>query len=160
MKRFFKTLTISIAFFAIANVQNLKAESYVYFFWDCRTLWSDIPVDVNGEYAFSLIPEGRLYGTKSYTTTIYNKTARKVIFPTEGRYVFSSTIETNAAGIFHSDIILNLEEGETYYVLLDHKITHSFYLQELNKKQGEKLLKKYQKKSDKRTINPDFIYEK
>ena len=156
MKRFLDTFMISVIFFAMVSSQNMKSESHVYFFWDHKMGWEQIPIEINGEYSFSIIPE---LSNETAGIKIYNKAVRKVTFPTEGRYVVSIT-NTWFSKPYHAEIILNLEDGETYYVVLDCTITNPFFFKELNKKDGEKLFQKASKNSKKYTFNPDYTYEK
>ena len=61
-------------------------------------------------------------------------------------------------GTYHAELNLNLEDGETYYVVVNASMKKTFYIENLEEKAGLKLLKKAQK-SKKYTINEDFVYE-
>lgn len=52
---------------------------------------------------------------------------------------------------------LNLEDGETYYVIVNASLKRNFYIENLDEKDGAKLLKKALK-DDKYTKNEDFVY--
>lgn len=116
---------------------------------------SEYTVKVNGEDAFKLIPEIH----KAYNnppSTIYKKVMRKVTFKNSNSYVVSldSPLQNR---VYHAELNLNLEDGETYYVLVNANLKKSFFIENLSEKDGQKLLKKALK-DDKYTINEDFVY--
>lgn len=137
------------------GIYNAKAQSTVYFFVDFRFWNSEYVFMVNGNNAFKLIPEGKLVN-KASDVVLYNMVARKVTFTNAGSYVIAVDCPS-ARGNLHAELNLNLEDGETYYVLLNSSMKRNFYMENLEEKAGLKLLKKAQK-SDKYTINEDFTY--
>lgn len=139
----------------VAAAQVAKAESTVYFFVDFRFWNSEYKFMVNGKEAFSLVPEGKPV-TASSGTMMYNMVMRKVIFKNPDSYVVSVDCPS-ARGTYHAETNLNLEDGETYYVIVNASMKRNFYMETVDEKDGQKLLKKAQN-SKKYTINEDFIY--
>lgn len=144
------------ALFTIFGMQKTDAQSDVYIFWDCKTLWESISIEVNGtDGAITLNPEVR---KTAYGLNFYKKAARKVTFPEAGRYNFSVTVETGVA-IYHAEIVLNLEDDETHYVLLNSKLGNIFYFAEMSEKKGKKFLEKARKDKN-YSFNKDYTYVK
>jgi len=155
-KSFVKKMTLAFLLVFIAVSQNVKAESTVYFFYDILMTNSEYVVTVNGKNAFTLTPEvHKEY--KSIGQTVYKKVMRKVIFKKSDSYVVAldSPLQNR---VYHAELNLNLEDGETYYVIINASMKHSFFIENLSEKDGEKLLKKAQK-DKKYTINEDFVYK-
>lgn len=138
-------------FFAFAMSSTVKAESTVYFIWDHVMGWDELPFYVNGEYAFSIVPDLK----SSSPIPLYTKAIRKVVFKKTGRYVVSFEREWFQKP-YHAETILNLEDGETYFVVMDAKI-NGLSFGEVSQKQGDKFLKKAGKKY---VLNDDFFYDK
>lgn len=139
----------------VAGVHDLKAQSTVYFFVDFKFWNSEYVFKVNGNEAFKLIPEGKPI-SKYVETVLYNMVARKVTFSKAGNYVVAVDCPS-AKGDYHAETNLNLEDGETYYVLINSNMKKTMYMEVVSEKDGLKLLKKAQK-SDKYTFNEDFTY--
>lgn len=138
--------------------QSVKAQSTVYFFIDFRFWNAEYVFKVNGEEGFSLIPEkkGRYFEDFGY---LHNMCARKVIFQHPDSYIVSVDCpKPNNGGTYQADVNLNLEDGETYYVLCNSTMKRNFYMEVVPEKEGLKYLKKAQT-SDKYTFNEDFVYE-
>ena len=154
MKNLFVKRATLLVIFACAFFAQALAESTVYFFVDFQFWRSEYVVKVNGQEGFKLIPEisKDVYGTK-----LYSMVARKVVFNEEDTYVHSCDCETNH-GTMTAEVNLNLEDGQTYYVVFNAGMKNPFFAELLNEKEGLKLLKKAQK-NKKYTINEDFIYE-
>ena len=144
------------ALFTIFGMQKTDAQSDVYIFWDCKAQLGPIPIEVNGAQAIILNPE---LSKSVYGYNVYKKAARKVTFPEAGRYNLSSTVEMPGIAIFHAEMVLNLEDGETYYVLLNSKTGNLFYFTEMSEKDGQKFLEKARKDKN-YTFNEDFTYIK
>lgn len=159
-----KTIILTVLMLAIGS-QNLKAQSTVYFFVDFRSINTEdndeYVFTINGSDAFKLIPKGKLVDPiitkETGFTTEYSMVARKVIFKNPGSYVIGSGYTLKKKN-FHAEVNLNLEDGETYYVIMNSNIKRNFYMELLDEKAGLKLLKKAQK-SKKYTFNEDFIYD-
>lgn len=130
--------TILIVF----GCQLAKAQSTIYFFVDFRFWNSEYNFTVNGKDAFKLIPEGKPIVEGG--TVLYNMVARKVIFNNTGSYVVATDCPS-PKGNLHGEINLNLEDNETYFVIINSTMKKSFYMEQLNEKAGLKLLKKAQK---------------
>ncbi len=136
------------------SVTKSMATCTVYFFVDFRFWRSEYVVKVNGVDGFKLVPEvSKVIGE----TPMYKMVARKVIFNKEDTYVISCDCATNH-GTMTAELNLNLEDGETYYVLFNAGMKNPFYAELLSEKDGMKYLKKAQK-SKHYTINEDFVYE-
>lgn len=156
MKRLSKVFLL--AALLISTFTNIaKAQSTVYFFVDFRFWNSEYVFSVNGKPAFTLTGEGKPL-SKGSDVMMYNMMARKVTFKKSGSYVVSIDCPS-ARGTYHAELNLNLEDGETYYVLINSNMKKNFYAENLDEKAGQKLLKKAQS-SKKYTFNEDFVYEK
>jgi hypothetical protein len=154
MKTLKNLFVLSMLLFVV-GVYDLKAQSTVYFFVDFRFWNSEYVFNVNGNEAFKLIPEGKPI-SKSVPTIMYNMVARKVTFSKAGSYVVAVDCPS-AKGTYHAETNLNLEDGETYYVVINSNMKKAVYMEVVSEKDGLKLLKKAQK-SDKYTFNEDFTY--
>lgn len=147
-----KILTVFLLLFVL-GLQKAKAESVVYFFFDCRFWIKEYPFTINGEQAFSLLPNGK--PVVEGGAVLYDMVMRKVIFKHSGSYVVST-------GYMYKDVSrdvslnLNVEDNETYYVLINSSLKKPFYMELIDEKKGLNLLKKAKKKY---TINKDFIYD-
>lgn len=141
----------------VVGAQSAKAQSTVYFFIDFRFWNSEYVFKVNGEEGFSLTPEkkGRYFEDFGY---LHNMCARKIIFQHPDSYIVSVDSPKPNGVTQHADVNLNLEDGETYYVLVNSTMKRNFYMELIPEKEGLKYLKKAQT-SDKYTFNEDFIYE-
>jgi len=155
MKRYFQKLFLIAAMLLSVAGYNVKAQSTVYFFVDFRFWNSEYVFKANGNEAFKLIPEGNPV-VKGSDAVLYNMVARKVTFTNSGSYVISVNCPT-AKGDMQAELNLNLEDGETYYVLLNSTMKRALYMESIEEKEGLKLLKKAQK-SKKYTFNEDFTY--
>ena len=152
---FIKRICTTLLFIFLFGQSYINAESTVYFFID-YTFWiSEYPFTVDGENAFSLIPEGKPVVKDGPLS--YNKVMRKVIFEHPGTYVISTGYQYNGVS---RDVTLNLnvENDETYYVWINASLKKPFYIEQLDEKKGLKLLNKATK-DKKYTINEDFIYK-
>lgn len=156
MKTFIKKAALIFVLMFIAAAQNVKAESTVYFFIDFKFWNSEYPIMLNGKKAFTLVPEGKI-ANKIAGTKIYNKVMRKVVFKNSDSYVVSVDCPS-ARGTYHAEMNLNLEDGETYYVIVNASLKRTFYIESLDEKDGAKLLKKALK-DDKYTKNEDLVYD-
>ncbi len=149
---FSKRLALLALLVTLCTVKSM-AESTVYFFVDFRFWRSEYVVKVNGKKGFELLPEvNKVIGE----TPMYNMVARKVVFKKDDTYVISCDCDTNH-GTMTAELNLNLEDGETYYVVFNAGMKNPFYAELLTEKAGLKLLKKAQK-SKKYTINKDLVY--
>ncbi len=157
MKTIFKKVAFVFVLMFMAAAQTAKAESTVYFFVDFRFWNSEYIFTLNGEKAFSLVPEGKAVSSAPSAPIMYNMVMRKVIFKNPDSYVVGVDC-SSARGTYHAELNLNLEDGETYYVVVNASMKKTFYIENLEEKAGLKLLKKAQK-SKKYTINEDFVYE-
>ena len=155
MKKFFQTLFLVAVMLLSVGVNSAKAQSTVYFFVDFRFWNSEYDFKANGNDAFKLIPEGKLIN-KASDVMMYNMVARKITFTNPGSYVITVDCPTAKADL-HAELNLNLEDGETYYVLVNSTMKRALYMENVDEKEGLKLLKKAQK-SDKYTFNEDFTY--
>lgn len=156
MKSIFRKLILAFFLLNVICIQNVKAQSTVYFFIDFRFWNSEYVFNVNGEKGFTLNPEGeQLF--KGSDTMMYNMCVRKVIFEHPDSYVISVDCPAKA-GLYHAELNLNLEDGEAYYVLCNASLKMPFYMESVTEKEGLKLLKKAQK-SKKYTVNEDFVYK-
>lgn len=151
IKRFFLLFVLLLSY-----ISEMKADSTVYFFVDFRYYNKEYQFNVNGQPGFSLLPEGKLL-CKECTQYMYNMVARKVIFKKADSYVISTDCPTPSID-YHVEMNLNIEDGETYYVILNASLKKSMYLELLSEKDGLKLLKKAQT-SSKYTFNEDYVYE-
>lgn len=156
MKKFFQKFFLVAAMLLSVGVYSAKAQSTVYFFVDFRFWNSEYAFKANGNEAFKLVPEGKPV-SKYSDVIMYNMVARKVTFTNPGSYVIAVDCPT-PKGDLHAELNLNLEDGETYYVLVNSSMKRSFYMESLEEKEGLKILKKAQK-SDKYTFNADFTYD-
>lgn len=143
------------ALFTIFGMQKTDAQSDVYIFWDCKMGWETVHIEVNGTQAIALNPE---LLKSFYALKTYKKAARKVTFPEAGRYNLSVTEEWSGKP-YHAEMVLNLEDGETYYVLLNSKPGNPLYFTEMSEKDGQKFLEKARKDKN-YTFNEDFTYVK
>lgn len=139
----------------LTAAQNIKAESTVYFFIDFRFWNSEYVFTVNGNKAFKLTPEGKT-AIPGSDAMLYNMVMRKVVFKKADSYVVATDCPSKQ-GTYHAELNLNLEDGETYYVLLNSSMKRTFYMELLDEKDGRKMLKKAQG-NKKYTVNEDFIY--
>lgn len=155
MKTFIKKAALIFVLMFIAAAQNVKAESTVYFFVDFKFWNSEYQFTLNGKKAFTLVPEGKVIN-KTAGTTMYNKVMRKVVFKNSDSYVVAVDCPS-ARGTYHAEMNLNLEDGETYYVIINASMKRTFYIESLDEKDGTKLLKKALK-DDKYTKNEDLVY--
>lgn len=155
MKPLFKKLALMLILAGAFICQPAKAESTVYFFIDFRFWNPEYVFYVNGEKGFTLNPEGKPIN-KNSDVLMYNMCMRKVIFKNPDSYVISVDCDSER-GTYHAELNLNLEDDETYYVILNANIKNSFYLENLSEKEGLKFLKKAQT-SNKYTINEDIVY--
>lgn len=140
------------------GAQSVKAQSIVYFFIDFQFWNSEYVFNVDGEEGFTLTPEkkGRYFEDFGY---LHKMCARKVIFQHPGSYIVSvESPKPNNGGTCQADVNLNLEDGETYYVLCNANMKRNFYMEVIPEKEGLKYLKKAQNKG-KYTFNEDFVYE-
>lgn len=150
MKHLLQKLFVVVVL-ALAVNTSAKADCTVYFIWDHVMGWDELPFQVNGEYAFSITPELK----SNSVFPLYHKAIRKVVFKNPGRYVVSferSWFEKP----YHAETILNLEDNEVYYIVMDCKIS-GFIFGEVPEKKGLKYIKQAGKKY---TLNEDFIYDK
>ena len=154
-----KKILIMTLMAIVISAQNVKAQSTVYFFIDFRFWNSEYVFKVNGEKAFVLKPEKsgkRYYEDFGY---IHKMCARKVIFQQPDSYIVSVDCpKPKNGGTYQADVNLNLEDGETYYVLCNASLKRTFYMEVIPEKEGLKFLKKAQT-SKKYTFNEDFVYE-
>lgn len=155
-KSFIKMMVAFLLIFTVVT-QKAKAESAVYVFVDFVATPSEYVFTLNGEESFTLTPEVRKVW-KSIGRTTYKKVMRKVIFKNTGSYVLGLTCVLDNGRTYNAEINLNLEDDGTYYVLINSTLKRAFYIEALNEKDGENLIKKA-KKDDKYTINEDFVYE-
>lgn len=139
---------------------QMQGKSTVWFFIDFSFYPSTYSFTVNGEAAFSLTPEVRkVWDNTKYggeVINIYKMCARKVIFENPGSYVVGTGYVFNGTD-FNTEVNLNVEDGQTYYVLINSNMKRSLYCEMVDEKQGLKLLKKAQD-TKKYTINEDFVY--
>lgn len=156
MKQIFKSLLLVAVFIVIGGAQIVKAQSTVYFFVDFRFWSSEYEFTVNGTKGFTLNPEGKPV-TKGSDTMMYNMCARKIVFEKSDSYVIAVDCATSGP-TYHAELNLNLEEGETYYVLINATLKKPFYMELMSEADGQKLLAKAQK-SKKYTINEDYTYK-
>lgn len=152
---FIKRICMTLLFTLLLGKSYINAESTVYFFVDFRFWISEYPFTVDGENAFSLIPEGKPLVKDG--AVMYNNVMRKVIFEHPGTYVISTGYLYDGVS---RDVTLNLnvENDETYYVLINSSLKKPFYIEQLDEKKGLKLLNKATK-DKKYTINEEFIYK-
>lgn len=155
MKTICKKISLAVLFLLMLGIQNINAQSTVYFFVDFRYDNPEFNFKVNGEDGFTLKPEVSTV-VKEINMTLYKMCARKIVFENPDSYVISIDCPTKMA-LYHSDLNLNLEDGETYYVLCNARMGKPFYMENVTEKEGLKLLKKAQK-SKKYTFNEDYIY--
>lgn len=155
--QFFKTFIgkfALICLLACSFSTQAKAESTVYFFVDFRSLTQEIPIAINGEQAFSLTGKVSMQGPP----TLYSMMMRKAVFKNAGSYVVSTDFALLNKK-YHGETNLNLEDNETYYVIINGNIKKNFYMQLVPEKEGMKLLKKAQT-NKKYHINEPFTYDK
>lgn len=150
-----KKRLIVAAIIMLAAFVEVKAESTVYFFVDFRFTVPSYPFTVNGKQAFSLDAK---FVSQAAGINMYSMIARKVVFKNEGTYVISTECKNINNVQYKADINLTVEDGETYYVLINSNMKKTFYAEEVSEKEGLKLLKKAQG-SKKYTINEDYVYE-
>ena len=156
MKTFLgKILSVVAIAMAAVSLQS-RAESTVYFFLDFRNFIPEYMVKINGEDGFTLTPEGKPLA-KGSTAALYNMCARKVIFEKSDSYVLSIDCATPKT-VYHAELNLNLEDGETFYVLCNARVGKTFYMELVPEEEGLRLLKKAQT-SKKYTINEDYVYK-
>jgi len=99
-----------------------------------------------------------MYESKEDGTCLWNMMARKIIFKESGSYVVDVDCPNVMRHcVYHASINLNLEDGETYYVLINAGLTKTFYMELLNDNKGKKMLNKA-RTSKKYTFNEDYIY--
>lgn len=157
--QFFKTFIgkfALICLLACSFSTQAKAESTVYFFVDFRTFIEEYPIAIDGEEAFKLTGIDTQKGLP--TLPLYSMIMRKVTFKNSGSYVVSTDF-TLSGKPYHGETILNLEDDETYYVIINGNIKKNFYMEMVSEKEGLKLLKKAQT-SKKYHINEPFTYDK
>lgn len=150
MKHIFQKMLV-VAILVLSMISTAKADCTVYFIWDHVMGWAELPFKVNGEYAFSITPSLK----SSSAFNLYNKAIRKVIFKKPGRYVVSFENEWFEKP-YYAETILNLENDEVYYIVMDATIK-GFVFGEVPEKKGLKFLKQAGKKY---TLNEDFVYDK
>lgn len=129
------------------------AESYVYVIIDHNMPLSTLSFKVNGVNAFDVRPDVQkeVLGMK-----IYKKALRKITFKNSQRCVVSYDTQWYGKP-WHLETILNLEDGETYYLKLGAKGADGTF-EEISEKEGMKFVKKAEKSKD-ITTNEDFVYE-
>lgn len=142
--------------FALSGLTHVKAESTVYFFVDFRMFHKEYLFTVNGEKAFTLT--GEVSQTINGEPFLYNMMMRKVVFKKADTYVVATNCCTKN-GDYHAELNLNLEDGETYYVVVNANMKKNFYMELLQEKDGLKLMKKGEN-SKKYTINEPTTYDK
>lgn len=151
----FMKRTAVVLLFVCACFAKALADSTVYFFVDFRFWKSEYVVKVNGEEGFKLVSEASKQITED--TALYKMVARKVTFLKEDTYVLSCDCETNH-GTMTAEVNLNLEDGQTYYVVFNAALKNPFYAELLTEKEGLKLLKKATG-NKKYVFNEDLVYE-
>lgn len=152
---FYKKIVLLVVFLCLC-LSNTFAKSIVYFFVDFRFWRNEYIVKVNGQEGFKLVSEVSKEVVPG-GPAMYKMIARKVIFKEENTYVLSCDCETNH-GTMTAELNLNIEDGQTYYVVFNAGMKNPFYAELLSEKDGLKLLKKAQK-SKKYTFNEDLVYE-
>lgn len=150
---FLKRAALVLLFVCSCFAKNF-AESTVYFFVDFRFTTSEYVVKVNGQEGFKLVPE---ISKQLPGMTLYTMVARKVIFPQEDTYVLTCDIMTGH-GMMTAEANLNVEDGQTYYVLFNANMKNPFFAELLTEKEGMKMLKKATG-NKKYTFNEDLVYE-
>ncbi len=156
MKKFLIRFLFAVVVLTGFSSLQAQAESTVYFFLDFRNFIPEYMVKINGEDGFTLTPEGKPLA-KGSTAALYNMCARKVIFEKSDSYVLSIDCATPKT-VYHAELNLNLEDGETFYVLCNARVGKTFYMEVVPEEKGLKLLKKAQT-SKKYTINEDYVYK-
>lgn len=154
MKSMFMRRMAIVFLFVCACFVKASAESIVYFFVDFRFTESEYVVKVNGKEGFKLVSEV----SKQYPSlTLYKMVARKVIFTQEDTYVLACDVMTGH-GKMTAEANLNVEDGQTYYVLFNASMKNPFYAELLTEKEGQKMLKKATG-NKKYVFNEDLVYE-
>lgn len=156
MKKFLIRFLFAVVALTGSSSLQAQAESTVYFFLDFMNFIPEYMVKINGEDGFTLTPKG-ISLSKGAEPVLYNMCARKIIFEKSDSYVLSIDCATPKT-VYHADLNLNLEDGETYYVLCNGRVGKAFYMEVVPEEKGLKLLKKAQK-SKKYTINEDYVYK-
>lgn len=152
MKHF--VLTTVITLLAALACSQAKAESVVYIYFDHKMGWAELPFAINGEQAFTLTPEP---ANVTPAMTIYKKVMRKITFTHPSRFVLS--MDNSWYGKpYHMETILDLEDGETYFVELDFTMKGGTF-KEVPAEKGMKYVQKALKDKG-TTVNSDFVYEK
>lgn len=155
---FFKTFIgkfALICLLACSFSTQAKAESTVYFFVDFRFWNPEMTFTLNGEEAFKLKGEEQYIGKAK----LYSMMMRKVVFTNPNSYVVATDAPAPDGKVYHAELNLNLEDGETYYVILNASLKKTFYMELLPEKEGLKLLKKAQT-NKKYHVNEPFTYDK
>lgn len=156
MKKIFSKRVFLLTLFTCLFATKSLADCTVYFFVDFRFSHKEYMVKVNGRNAFKLEAEKENYAFGAKVEGLYKMVARKVIFKKADTYVISCDCATNH-GTMTAELNLNLEDGETYYVVFNAGMKNPFYAELLTEKKGLKLLKKAQT-NKKYTINKDIVY--
>lgn len=147
---------IFLFFIYCISVTKVSAISTVYFIWSFgRSVWKEIPFSINGYQAFSLIGKPL---KKIADFQYYSKSIRKVMFTKEGKYIVSAD-QTWYEKPYHTEVVLNLEDDDVYYIELQCNISNSFNLKILSNKEGEKKIMKMMN-DDKVSVNPEIVYGK
>lgn len=108
----------------------------------------------NGEEAFKLKGEEQYIGKAK----LYSMMMRKVVFTNPNSYVVATDCVTPSVTL-RAELNLNLEDEETYYVVMNGTLKKPFYMEQLSEEEGLKLLKKAQT-NKKYHINEPFTYDK
>ncbi|MEZ3590766.1 MAG: hypothetical protein K1V84_06990 [Muribaculaceae bacterium] len=139
-----------------ATAPMSKSEAVVYLFYDCKFYLKSLPISINGKYAFGMEGEssvGKMTGER------FTPSKRKLIVHGDGRMVLSLDF-TWADKPYHSEMPLNITDGQVYYVRIgmESNIFKAFgkkrtgiYFEQLNQKEGLKMME-----NKKFTENPDF----
>lgn len=141
----------------MASMTAAYADVTVYFFHDHKLNVREMPFAIDGEQAFTLCGEVLGGILASAENPFYKQSMRKVIFKKPGRHVITVDLLWQGTTPYHGETILNLEDNETYYIVLDW-VPKGIKLGEVPAKKGMGLVKKAEK--GKFTINPDVIYDK
>lgn len=143
-------LTLSVLF---ATIVSIHAESHVYVFiksmYNCEIQIAINGIDVcdlNGSVSKTMdVPGGKMTKRES----CYHD----IIFEGEGKVAITATmlytVPTNGhVNPYKGEITLDIEDGETYYLQLTSKGIHDMQIKEVEEKNAQKWIKKYQNLGD------------
>lgn len=142
---------------------SAMAESHVYLIFDVKATYKEqgketVNLCINGDsYPFKLGFNKTMNTPSSGTFYFYKQTMQEIVFEKEGRYNISIDFLLMDTP-YHAEMVLNVEDGENYYVETAATMK-TVSLTEMPTDKGAKRLEKIKKDKNFSICTP-FTYEK